>query len=239
MLPFKKAADPQLDMDNASKILENIFEANQMPPNTVSLDVLTSYSNYRKERFALQRTVLVFMMVLFLLLPFLFIAPYFSIDTKFNEYGMNPSYQVTVDTFMPVERVTAVIDGRNIPVYEVDTHIYSIEPSMNGKMELTVKLVNRQTITQYVDVENVDLDTPTVISNTVDMDHLYLRVSDSGSGIDYDKIRAVTLSGEEFAPLSCDKATGQITFAYPKESFNAYIPDNAGNTLQLVLTIQQ
>lgn len=238
MLPFKKAAEPQLDIDNASKILQNIFEANQMAPNTISLDVLTSYSNYRRERFALQRSVLVFMMVLFLLLPFLFIAPYFSIDVKVGDNGMNPTYKVGVDTFMPVERVTAAIDGHNIPVYEVDTHVYSIEPSMNGKMELTVTLVNRQTITQSVDVENVDLDSPTVVSNSVDEKYLYLHVSDSGSGINYDKIRAVSLSGAEISPVSYDEAAGQITFAYPDESFNVYIPDNADNTLQLVLTVQ-
>lgn len=238
MFSLKKAADPQLDMDNASKILEKIFEANQMAPNTVSLDVLTSYSNYRRERFALQRSVLVFMMVLFLLLPFLFIAPYFSIDVKTNSSGMNPAYKIGVDTFMPVERVTASIDDHNIPVYEVDTHVYSIEPSMNGKMKITVTLVNRQTITQYVGVENVDLDAPVVVSNSVDEKHLYLQVSDSGSGINYDKIRAVSLSGTEVSPVSYDEAAGQIVFAYPDESLNVYISDNADNTLQLILTVQ-
>lgn len=238
MLPFKKAADPQLDMDDANKILEKTFEANNMAPNTVSLDVLTSYSNYRRERFAMQRSVLVFMMILFLLLPFLFIAPYFSIDAEVGDNGMNPAYKIRVDTFMPVERVVASIDGHNIPVYEVDTHIYSIEPSMNGKMEITVTLVNRQTITKSVNVENVDLDIPVVISNNVDEKYLYLRVSDSGSGINYEKIRGVSLSGTEVTPVSYDEATGQIIFAYPNESLNIYIPDNADNTLQLILTVQ-
>ena len=72
MMRFKKSTEPQLDLDDASKILENIFAANQVEPNTIPLDVLTAYSNYRKERFSLQRTVLVVVMVLFLLLPFLF-----------------------------------------------------------------------------------------------------------------------------------------------------------------------
>lgn len=238
MLPFKKAADPQLDMDNANKILEKTFEANNMAPNTVSLDVLTSYSNYRRERFAMQRSVLVFMMILFLLLPFLFIAPYFSIDAEVGDNGMNPAYRIGVDTFMPVERVIASIDGHNIPVYEVDTHIYSIEPSMNGKMEITVTLVNRQTITKSVNVENVDLDAPVVISNNVDEKYLYLRVSDSGSGINYENIRGVSLSGAEVPPVSYDETTGQIIFAYPDESLNVYISDNADNTLQLILTVQ-
>ena len=38
MIRFKKSTEPQLDIDNASKILENIFAANQAEPNTIPLD---------------------------------------------------------------------------------------------------------------------------------------------------------------------------------------------------------
>ena len=181
--------------------------------------------------------ILVLVMVLFLLLPFLFIAPFFSISLKPDSAVNNPVYSVEVDTFMPVERITAAIEGRNIPVYEVASHVYSIEPTVNGKMEVAVTLVNRQTIVRHIDVMNVDLDTPDVLSNSFDEKHFYLRVSDSGSGVNFEKIRAVSLRGEETAPLSCDEASGQIVFAYPEETLNVYIPDNADNTLQLVLTV--
>ncbi len=237
MLPFRKTEDPKLNINDASAILERIFEANHVAPNTISLEELVSYSNYRKERFALQRMILVLVMVLFLLLPFLFIAPFFSISLKPDSAVNNPVYSVEVDTFMPVERITAAIEGRNIPVYEVASHVYSIEPTVNGKMEVAVTLVNRQTIVRHIDVMNVDLDTPNVLSNSFDEKHFYLRVSDSGSGVNFEKIRAVSLRGEEATPLSCDEASGQIVFAYPEETLNVYIPDNADNTLQLVLTV--
>ncbi len=238
MMPFKKATDPQLDIEDASQILERIFEANNVAPNTVPLEILTAYSNYRKERFALQRTVLVIVMVLFLLLPFLFIAPYFSLEMVPKDTVMNPSYEISVDTFMPVERVTAAIDGHNLPVYEVATHVYSIEPTLNGKMEVSVTLVNRQTITQYIEVENVDLDAPSVVSNRIDTENLYLYVSDSGSGVDYEKVKGIGLSGKEYPPDSYDESTGEIIFTYPDESLNVYIPDHADNTLQIVLTVR-
>ena len=67
MLNSKKAPEIVLDQDIASKILENVFQDNQVEPNSIPLEVLTSYSNYRKERFALQRTILIIMMVLCLI----------------------------------------------------------------------------------------------------------------------------------------------------------------------------
>lgn len=238
MITFKKSTDPQLDIDDASKILENIFIANQVEPNTIPLDVLTAYSNYRKERFSLQRTILIVVMVLFLLLPLLFISPSFTIQSVEPGARMNPVYQVEVDTFMPVQRVTAMIDGHNVPVYETDSHVYSIEPSVNGHMTVAVTLLNHQTVTHFVDVENVDKEAPLVVSNNMDAENVYLYLSDTGSGINYEGIKAVGLSGQEILPVSYDASTGCVAFAYPSESLNVYIPDNADNTLHLILTVK-
>ena len=45
---FKKSSMPQLDPETASRILEQTFEANEMEKNTIPLEVLASYSNYRR-----------------------------------------------------------------------------------------------------------------------------------------------------------------------------------------------
>ena len=177
-------------------------------------------------------------MVLFLLLPFLFIAPSFKIQPDTSGFGSNPIYQVKVDSFMPVTRVTATIDGHNVPVYETDSHVYSIEPSMNGHMTVSVTLFNHQTVTHFADVENVDVEAPLVVSNNIDTDNIYLYLSDTGSGVNYEGIKAVSLSGQEILPASYDASAGYVAFAYPSETLNVYIPDNADNTLHLILTVK-
>lgn len=237
MIRFKKSTEPQLDIDNANKILENIFAANQAEPNTIPLDVLAAYSHYRKKRFSLQKIVII-AMVLFLLLAFLFIVPSFTIHSETKNSEANPVYHVSVDTFMPVQRVTAIIDGHNIPVYEVDSHIYSIEPHINGRMKVAVTLINHQTVTQFVDVENVDTEAPLVVSSNMDSESVYLYLSDTGSGINYKEIKAVGLSGQEILPVSFDESSECVVFSYPKETLNVYIPDNADNTLHLILTVK-
>lgn len=238
MILFQKTPEPQLDMETAGKILEQAFAANDTEPNTTPLDVLTAYSNYRRERFTLQRSVLVVVMVLFLLLPFLFIPPSFTLSLPPQASVSNPVYRLQVDTFMLVERITATIDGHSLPVYEVDSHVYSIEPTRNGRMEVTLTLINHQTQTQYIEVDSVDLDAPTIVSNQVRNGLVYLYLSDPGSGIHYEEILATAPDGQEVPPLSYDEETGCVIFRYPEQSLNVYIPDYAGNALHLILTVQ-
>lgn len=102
----------RLDAESAGQILENVFEFCRMEPCKVPLEVLESYSNYRTERFYLQRVAIVVMMVLFCLLPFLFVMPTFSLDGGEPNGLGQPTYRVEVDTFLPISRVTAQISFR-------------------------------------------------------------------------------------------------------------------------------
>lgn len=235
---FKKSSIPQLDLETASRILEHAFEANQMETNTIPLDVLVSYSNYRRERFTLQRTILVVIMTLFLLLPLLFIPSSFTVERIDTDTPYNPVFRLEVDSFMLVERVSASIDGSNIPVYETDAHVYSIEPTKNGQMAVTVTLANKQTRTEYIDVTAVDREVPVVTSCERDEERIYLYLSDWDSGVDFPAIQAVNLSGAPVIPDSINPATGCVTFTEVTDSLNVFVPDLAGNKLQIVLTIR-
>lgn len=236
---FHKSSVPQLDFETANRILKQTFEANQMEDNSIPLEVLASYSSYRRDRFTLQRTILMIIMVLFLLLPLLFVPSSFTVEED-NELARNynPVYKLNVNSLIPVDRVNASIDGRNIPVYEVDAHVYSIEPSRNGKMEVTVTLVNRQSSTQYVDVAAVDREQPVATSCTKKGDKLYLYLSDSESGIDYQSVEAIDLNGQNVTPASFDENTGCIVFPVTSDTLNVYVSDLAGNKLQLILSIK-
>lgn len=235
---FKKNNTPQLDMEEASKILSRTFEAAGMEPNTTPLDILASYSNYRKERFTTQRTILVIIMTLFLLLPLLFVPSQFTLSLQTPSQRLNPIYRLQVDTFMLVQRITATIDGHSIPVVEVDSHVYSVEPTRNGQMDVTVTLINNQTLTHSVDVSGVDLEVPVVTASGMENGNVYLYLSDTGSGVDYESITASDPNGNDVPISSYDAASGRITFDHPQESLNVFIPDKAKNTLHLILSFQ-
>lgn len=238
MKTFRKSSVPQLPLEEASKILAQALAANEMEGNSIPLEVLASYSSYRRERFSLQRAILLIIMILFLLLPLWFIPCSFTVnEDSALERDYNPVYRLEVDSFMMVSRVNATIDGYNIPVYEVDAHVYSIEPTRNGQMTITVTLLNKQTMTQYVDVNGVDREVPTAVSCTKEGDQIYLYLSDSGSGIDFSEIEAMDLQGQIIEAVSIDEEAGCIVFPANSDTMNVNVPDKAGNKLHLILTL--
>lgn len=236
---FRKQQTPELDIETARRILAYAFEVNRAQPNSIPLDVLASYSSYRKERFTLQRTVLVVVMTLFILIPLLFIPPSFTLTQESGADEANPVYRLELNSLMLVDWLKVQIDGHNIPVYEVDSHVYSIEPSRNGQMDVTVTLINRQTATQSVDVTQVDRDSPVIASHWMENGRLYVSLTDDGAGIRYDQIYAVDQNGSDVLPDEIDEEAGYVVFSNPLDLTNIYFPDNADNMLHVIVAIEE
>lgn len=236
---FKKDNGPVLDEKTASQMLENIFDACEVEPNSVPLSVLTSYSNYRRERFLLQRLLLVIIMLFFCLVPLLFITPDIQVNSQDSGPKGKPSYELAVNSLIPVSRITATVDGNHVPVYEVGDKTYSVEPTSNGTMTVTVTLKNRQFATESFNVTGADTSSPIVLSDRQEGDLVYLYISDPDSGVDYEGISAIDIDGKEIQPASYDESENYVVFEHPEKSLNIYIPDKVGNTLHLILTVKE
>lgn len=235
---FKKNNEHELDEATASQMLENIFNACEMEPNSVPLSILTSYSNYRQARYRLQKVLLIIMIIIFCLMPFLFLTPKLQIEqSEQNTKKGKPAYVLNVDTLIPVSHITASINGQNISVYETDVNHYTIQPTQNGKLEIVVTLKNHQYSTLTYDVSGVDIKSPVLVSDETKNGKLILHVSDAESGVDYESIYAMDLDGSTIEPVSYDEEKNYVAFSSPKSSMNIFIPDKSGNTLQLVLTV--
>lgn len=231
----KKKAMSELELESANRILLNALRTNNLEENTIPLETLISYSNYRKEKYILHRVVALFMLLLFLFMPLLFVAPRFDILlTEGGEPG-RPDYDLTVQGQFPIARVSAVIDGVSMPVYETGDRSFSIRPTMNGEMTVTVTLINDQYEVQSVAVETVDYEAPKLLSNEVHGDEVWFVVEDTGVGLDYDSIVAEALDGSEFHPVRVESESGTVIFDFPEETLNIYFYDLVGNRLQVVV----
>ncbi len=230
---------PELNREIAHKILQNVLEANNLEANKIPLEVLASYSNYRRERFTLQRVIVVIVLVAFMLMPLLFIAPSCAVEQGEDVGRGRPAFDVRVDTALPIRRVTATIEGVNMPVYEVGENLYSVQPTLNGEMVITVTLFNDQSCVMTQQVDGVDTAAPVLVSDGYEDGKLNLYVMDEGLGIDYESIHALNAKGERISPVAVSEETGLVSFAYPKETINIYIADKVGNTLQLAVMLQK
>jgi len=225
---------PELDINVADQILQNTFEICNVEPNSVPLETLVSYARYRSERFSLQKLSVIVIMILFCMLPLFFIAPDFTLTEKSaNEY--NTSYELDIDTIMPVKSVDASINGQGMPVYDTGHNTYEIKPDANGDMVVTVTLINNQYVSEAVSIRNCDFTAPSIVSNNKKDGKIYFYLREDGCGIDYDTIYAIDIKGNKVLPSEYDEKKSCVVFNYPETSLNIYIADKAGNTLQLVL----
>ena len=220
-----------------TEILESVFETCGKEPNTVPMEALNAYAVYRRERFSLQRGILTAGLIVFLLLPLLFLLPEYEIyGVDRGERGL-PVYTVKVHSLLPVGKVTAKLGTHALPVYEAGAKEFSVEPTRNGTMSVSVELINRQRTQQLLAVQNVDAKGPELTGSETGGEMILLKVADAGIGVDYREIFAVGASGTVYHPLETDEQAGEVLFSYPEEDWDVYIPDHIGNTLHLAVTV--
>lgn len=232
----KRVKAAPLTTAETSDILDSIFEECERAHNTTPVEDLTSYTVYRKERYNVQRAILAAGLAVFMLLPLCFVLPELSLQESGSGTRGLPVYDVSVKSILPVGRVLATIREVELPVYEVSGKEYTVEPTGNGRMTVSVELINRQKAMKQVDVDAVDSSAPRLTDNKPGKDTITLTAVDDGIGVDYHGIYAETGSGAKIKPLSADEESG-IVFPYPEEDWDIYIPDHLGNTLHLSLKL--
>lgn len=229
---------PGLSTDAADKILANVFDDCELDPPSVPLEKLATYSKYRRERYTLQKRIIIGILIVFLLLPLQFIAPHFTV-TQISEAGTGyPEYSIRVDPgIIPIKRVTAAVNGMALGVYESGSRSFSVSPTENGSLSVRVTLGNGQYNLASAEVRGIDVDKPEFLSSSREGDQLVIFVKESGSGLDAEGIAAYSDSGLRIPPLEIDVQAGRIVFAFPEESVNIQIPDRNGNILQMVISV--
>lgn len=230
----KKSKEPALSTEHAEQILFDVFDSCGFEKNTVPLEVLLSYANYRKEKYTLQKTAIIFVLVLFMLLPLLFVTAEILIAVNFEKDNSNPQYKVTVAPFIPVDSISVKMNGRTVPIYEVNSHEFIISPTDSGEMSVTVTLFNKQTSTDTISVVDVDSTPPSLVSVDTEGEDVSVLVEDTGTGID---VSGITATNEEGEPVSWkfEESSGMIILDYPSSVVTVSVPDMRGNVLTLRL----
>lgn len=229
---------PPLSKEVADQMLSNVFEACDFEPNRVPLEVLQSYSHYRRERHILQKCIIVLVVLLFLMLPILFITANVEIAWVEGTPPGSPVIQVLAKSIVPVESITASIGEYSLDVYQVSDGIYQIHPNANGTLLVTVTLTNKQFTEHKVEVTGVDVEPPVLVSSQLVDGEVEIFFSDDISAIDFTTVYAVDPQAQVVYPLRHDPEAVSVTFAYPEDYLNIFVSDTCGNTLQLVLTTQ-
>lgn len=231
--------DPVLDEEEVSGLLREIFEESGARPNSVPLEALRAYTAYRRERFYILRGILAAILVLFFLMPFLFIEMKLTVSPEGPGFRKLPVYTLDVESPVPVRCIKADMKQRQLPIYEESARTYTVEPIRNGLLKIEVMGVNRQKASVSVEVTDVDSAGPKLLSGGEEDGLVYLYVRDDGIGVDYSGVYALTASGRMVFPRKTVPEENCVVFEYPSETLDVYIPDYIGNTLHLALRIEE
>ena len=222
-----------MDFDTAEQLLENVFAICGKETSGVSLRTLVTLGSYRKQRYAAQRVVSYGILVLFLLLPLMFVVADFVVSDKGDGEGYSLHME---DTLFGESSVTARMeDGSYVAVQVGENGNYNLLPSKDGIMEVHVKLPNRQETVQYIPVSGVDMERPEYIGYRVigSNEELWVFVRDGDSGVDFS---TVTVNGQK-SGFRCDEQIGCICLPFPEEDLFISVMDKLGNELELELTL--
>ena len=234
----KKKDEVTLSPDAASQMLSNVFEACDYEANRVPLEVLQSYSNYRRERHLLQKGIIMVVALLFAMLPLLFVTPEVSAGWVEEAAPGSPIVEVVTKSLLPVESVRATMGTQEMDVYQVAEDAYRVRPTQNGTLVIIVTLINKQSTETRVEVDGVDVTPPQLLGSSLVNGELEIFLSDDSGELDYEGIYAIDADGSKVYPLRYDTEKMSVVFANPDAYLNIFISDKYHNTLQLVLTIQ-
>lgn len=224
----------QLSPEAEAQILRNILARSGKDLNTISLDALRSYSNYRMERYTLARVLITLILILFLLLPLLFFRPRLIVQERTDVLANRRAYNITVESLIPIRQITAVQNERTVPVYEAAGTQYIILPNENGDITVSVTLKNGQRAFAEISVSGIDHEPPVVIETKEVGKQLYIYLSDD-SDIDPGTIDIITAAGVPANILRYISADKCIVIDMPSESMKLTVSDIFGNTLTINL----
>ncbi len=227
---------PDFPVEDANRLLEYVFFEEGQEENTIPLETLIEYNQYRERRYGLLRFFNLFVILAVLIAPVSLIKPSFELVQNHDYYLRGRiRYDITFDSPLPVDTITAKIGSTETPVYQSGRNTYYILPTANGKLVVTANYINRRQVTQQATVTDVDREVPVLTDNVIRDNEIVLYVKDEGSSIDYDRIIALDDSKNVIEPTSCTSIIGEVIFPLKESVLHVYIPDRAGNVLHLVI----
>lgn len=184
--------------------------------------------------------------LLFYVLPFLIFnaivfycvtaAPRFAIEVADTNDYLSTTVTLRLSSVFPTRSVTMKLNGEDIEL-EKDGRTYTAVVTTNGSIEASVINANGMPAKLYDHVNVLDETAPTFNGDPAINDGvIYMAITDSQSGVNFDSIYAVDSQGETLMPLTVDRSANMLSFEMDPDGLRVYAQDMAGNEVQANFT---
>lgn len=226
------AAAPPLTSDIREHMITDILSSVGAPEMQKPIQDIIHYNNYRKLRARLIRAILIIVLSASAVSPLLFSKPHCSVKMATSGNTSSQIIQLSVKSMMPITSVTAMVNGELMPVSRKSRSRYTIQPTRNGKMTITVTTANGRTDTLTQNITDVDDEPPQVTASRYAYGILSLTLSDNSQTISKSAVSLSDDDGNIYNPTHYSAQTN--CFDYKVPSHHTYIlqaEDPNGNVL--------
>lgn len=223
-------------LNNPNCLLQEIYVKCNCAPNVIPVEMLEAWGNYTQNKYRFERIVCVLFLVLMAILPVFFIHPSIQAEKAASDSTVSADYEIKIRNLLPLESVTAALNGENVELTKISSKQYKASFSTNGTLVISVTSMNGQSEQKEYDITFIDTEKPKLISYYTNEGKVYIVVLDTYSGVDYDNVVATDTNHNWVEPLSIDEENSTLIFQIPTEKVSVQIPDFSGNTLSLSIT---
>lgn len=227
----KSGKKADMTLNNAEQILESVLILVGADTNTLPLEALISYHQYRNNRLMFQRALLLIALLGLVLIPFFTLSPSMDVTLVPGSYnGDFEKFSINVKTIVPVDYVEGTLDNDKVTIMLENDKMYTAYITGNGTFTVTTTLLNRKSVTKTIEINDFDVTPPMVTSYYLDNGDLIVITSDDRSGVDFEKTVVTQLStGKEFGPIEYNEGTGLMRFPYIQADSALTVVDKEGN----------
>ncbi|MCD8082684.1 MAG: hypothetical protein LUE86_03915 [Clostridiales bacterium] len=162
--------------------------------------------------------------------------PEFDVDVADTQDYLSTTVTMNLQSHFPTRSVTMTLNGEELEL-EKDGRTYTAIVTTNGSIEATVVNVNGMTSKIYDHVNVLDETAPTFDGDPVINDGvIYMAITDSQSGVNFDSIYALNSLGETLTPLTVDRSANTLSFEMDPDGLRVCAQDMAGNEVQANFT---
>lgn len=230
----KAAPEETISRDQAKLVLENVFSACSVPPNSVPMEILEEDIKHNRFFTRLTRFLALAAIVGILIIPVVFSKA--SISCSLGMPREN-SVRVTVNAaaFLPITGVRITLDGEPVE-YVRDGGHFTVDVTENGTLLAEITTLNNQTAQAQAEIQAFAAQNPSIVSHGLEDGTFRFHVEPGSYPVDYAGIYALDEGGGKLYPSSWDEASGEVVFEHVSGVTNFFVPDKKGNVLQAILT---
>lgn len=161
-----------------------------------------------------------------------------NVSAATSDNMSSASVKFSINSLIPVERINATLNDRQLSIEDCGFQKYSVDVSENGYLLLEVYTITGLYSSQGIEIDTIDDQAPHIKSHCLDDGNIRIYLTDGdGTGIDFGSVFSyIPDTGTYQDPIEINEQDGYVVFSYPESKTYITVSDKSGNQMTAILS---